>query len=332
MLDGQTILVPVSDESQVGEARRAMAALTTRVGLDPEGSGAASLVTTEAATNLVKHGGGGEILLRGIEDGVEVIALDRGPGMADVGASLRDGYSTRGTQGNGLGAIRRMATEFDIYSAPARGTAVLARIRSRPAPRERVRLETGAISLPKSGEAVNGDAWLVQPTARGARILVVDGLGHGPIASDAAQAAVQAFRDAPGETVEAAVNTCHLALRSTRGAALAVTEVDVQTGVVRFAGVGNIAGSIWNGTQSHHTVSHNGTAGHGTIRIREFSYPWPQGALLVLASDGLATRWTLESYPGLSARHPSLVAAILYRDHCRQRDDVTVVVAREPRA
>jgi anti-sigma regulatory factor (Ser/Thr protein kinase) len=331
MIDGQTTLVRVSDESQVGEARRAMAALTTRLGLDPEDSGAASLVTTEAATNLVKHGGGGEILLRGIEGGVEVLALDRGPGMADVAASLRDGYSTRGTPGNGLGAIRRMATEFDIYSAPGRGTAVLARIRSGPASPERVRLEMGAISLPKSGETVNGDGWLVLPTARGARILVVDGLGHGPIAGDAAQAAIEAFRGAPGETVEAAVETCHLALRSTRGAALAVTEVDVETAVVRFAGVGNIAGSIWNGTTSRHTVSHNGTAGHGMVRIREFSYPWPKGALLVLASDGLATRWTLDPYPGLSARHPSLVAAVLYRDHSRRRDDVTVVVAREPR-
>src|SRR6202008_2310592 len=109
-----------------------------------------------------------------------------------------------------------------------------------------------------------------------------------------------------------AVETCHLALRSTRGAALAVTEVDVEAGVVRFAGVGNVAGSILNGSQTHHTVSHNGTAGHGMVRIREFSYPWPKGALLVLATDGLATRWTLESYPGLSARAPALVAAVLY--------------------
>src|SRR6185503_2539260 len=332
MLDGQTTLVPVVDESQVGEARRAMAALGQRVGLDPNAASNAAVVTTEAATNLVKHAGGGEVLLRAVEDGVEVIALDRGPGMADVSASLRDGHSTVGTQGNGLGAIRRMATTFDIYSVRGQGTAVLARIRSQPAPRERVRLELGAVSLPKSGETVNGDAWLFQTTARGARILMVDGLGHGPIASDAAHAALEAFRAAPGESVEAAVETCHLALRSTRGAALAVTEVDVEAGVVRFAGVGNIAGAVWNGSQSHHTVSHNGTAGHGTIRIREFSYPWPKGALLVLASDGLATRWTLESYPGLAARDPALVAAILYRDHSRQRDDITVVVAREPRA
>jgi anti-sigma regulatory factor (Ser/Thr protein kinase) len=332
MVDGQTTLVPVADESQVGEARRAMAALGQRAGLDATAAGNAALVTTEAATNLVKHAGGGEILLRAIEDGVEVIALDRGPGLADVSASLRDGHSTVGTQGNGLGAIRRMATTFDIYSVPGQGTAVLARIRSGPAVQSTSRLEIGAVSLPKSGETLNGDAWLARPTARGTRILVVDGLGHGPVANDAAQAAVEAFRAAPGESVEAAVERCHLALRGTRGAALAVTEVDVEAGVVRFAGIGNVAGSIWNGGQSHHTVSHNGTAGHGIVRIREFSYPWPKGALLVLASDGLTTRWTLDPYPGLSARDPALVAAILYRDHSRQRDDITVVVAREPRA
>jgi anti-sigma regulatory factor (Ser/Thr protein kinase) len=332
MLDGQTTLVPVVDESQVGEARRAMAALCERAGLDESACGSAAVVTTEAATNLVKHAGGGEILLRGLEDGVEVIALDRGPGMADVGASLRDGHSTVGTQGNGLGAIRRMATTFDIYSTPGQGTAVLARMRARPVSRTTSRLDVGAVNLPKAGETISGDAWLARPTARGTRILVVDGLGHGPIAHDAAQAAVDAFRAAPEQSVEGAVETCHLALRSTRGAALAVTEVDVEAGVVRFAGVGNVAGSIWDGSRSHHTVSHNGTAGHGIIRIREFSYLWAKGALLVLASDGLTTRWTLESYPGLPARDPSLVAAILYRDHSRQRDDVTVVVAREPRA
>jgi hypothetical protein len=107
--------------------------------------------------------------------------------------------------------------------------------------------------------------------------------------------------------------------------------VDVEAGLVRFAGIGNIAGAIWNGAASHHTVSVNGTAGHGTIKLREFSYPWPAGAVLVLASDGLATRWSLESYPGLAGRDPALVAAVLYRDHSRRRDDVTVLVAREPR-
>jgi anti-sigma regulatory factor (Ser/Thr protein kinase) len=332
MLDGQTTLVAVVDESQVGEARRAAASSCQRRGLDETVCATVALVTTEAATNLVHHAGGGEILLRAIDEGVEVLALDRGPGMADVSASLRDGHSTRGTQGNGLGAIRRMASSFDIYSTPGQGTAVLARVQSRETPAGESRLEIGAVSLPKAGETFNGDGWASQPTARGVRILMVDGLGHGPIAHDAAHAALEAFGAARDETPEQAVETCHLALRSTRGAAIALADVDVETAVVRYVGVGNVAGSIWNGNTSHHTVSLNGTAGHGpTLRTREFSYPWPKGGLLVMASDGLATRWSLESYPGLASRDPSLVAGVLYRDHSRQRDDVTVVVVRERR-
>lgn len=337
MLAGQTTLVTVADESQVGEARRVVTTAAQRLGLDETATGAAAVVATEAATNIVKHAGRGEILVRVVPDGIEVMALDRGPGIGDIAASLRDGHSTTGTQGTGLGAIRRMASSFEIYSVPGLGTAILARILSRktdaavPLATSGARLEVSAVSVPMAGESLNGDAWVEQLEARGGRILVVDGLGHGPVANEAAHAAVEAFRGAPSEAPAAAVETCHLAMRSTRGAALAVAEIDVETGVVRFAGVGNVTGSIWNGSVSHHTVSLNGTAGHGTIRPREFSYPWPRGALLVMASDGLATRWTLESYPGLAARDPALVAGVLYRDHSRGRDDVTVVVAREAR-
>ena len=295
MLDGQTTLVLVADESQVGEARRAMAALCQRQSLDDNACGAAALVTTEAATNLVKHAGGGEILLRGIEDGVEVLALDRGPGMADVGASLRDGHSTTGTQGNGLGAIRRMATTFDIYSAPGKGTALLARVQSSHTSASGIRLDIGAVSLPKSGETVNGDGWLAQPDGPGGahpgrgrdrswphRQRCVTRRRRG-LPRRARPAAGGGGRDLPSGLAQ------HAGGRSGRDRGR------------RAGGTGAFRGrratsraSIWNGTVSHHTVSHNGTAGHGIIRIREFSYPWPKGALLVLASDGLATRWSLD--------------------------------------
>jgi anti-sigma regulatory factor (Ser/Thr protein kinase) len=329
VLGGQTTVVRVADPSQVGEARRVVTSACQRLGIDDAATGAAALVATEAATNIVKHAGQGSVLVRAVAAGVELMALDRGPGIADVGASLRDGYSTTGTAGTGLGAMRRISSTFDLYSAPGLGTAVLARILPRAAPRNGSRLQLGAVSAPKEGEVVNGDGWVDEPTPSGARVLVVDGLGHGPIANEASHAAIEAFRGAPGESPAVAVETMHLALRATRGAALAVAELDLETRVVRFSGVGNIAGAVWSGGASRHTVSVNGTAGHGTIRPREFSYPWPAGALLVLASDGLATRWTLESYPGLAARDPALIAGILYRDHSRGRDDVTVLVARE---
>jgi anti-sigma regulatory factor (Ser/Thr protein kinase) len=332
VLGGQTTLILVAEASQVGEARRAVAVACDRLDFDEAAAGAAALVATEAATNLVKHAGGGQILIRGAEDWLEVMALDRGPGIADIGASMRDGSSTAGTAGTGLGAIRRMATTFDIFSIRGAGTALLARVRRRSSTTTAGRIEVGAVSIPKTGETLNGDAWTSRSTPRGCRILVVDGLGHGPVANEAARGAVDAFDATPRRGAVEEVEACHDALRSTRGAALAVADVDLDGRMVRFAGVGNIAGSVWDGSTSHHMVSLNGTAGHGTIHAREFSYGWPARGILVLSSDGLTTRWSLESYPGLAARDPALVAGVLYRDHTRGHDDVTVVVAREARA
>jgi hypothetical protein len=75
-------------------------------------------------------------------------------------------------------------------------------------------------------------------------------------------------------------------------------------------------------------VSMNGTLGHSVGRIQHFSYPWGKTSALIMHSDGLATRWNMDQYPGLAARHPALLAGVLYRDFCRRRDDVTILVSR----
>ncbi len=324
--------LPVVDSSQVGEARRAVVAMGERLGLDATRMGRLAIVATEAAGNLIKHGGGGQLLVRAIGNGdrpgLEMLALDRGPGIADMARSLRDGYSTSGTPGTGLGAIRRLSDEFDLYSSSGRGTAVLSRLYTDgPAPPE-PRLQVAAVCLPKPREDVSGDAWAIEHRTSGARVTVVDGLGHGPDAHHAASRALAALAHDHGTAAEA-VETCHYALRSTRGAAVAVAEVDVAGGEVRFAGVGNITGAVIAGGRRQNMVSVNGTAGQGTVRVRQFQYAWEPGCVMVMASDGLGTRWSLGDYPGLAARDPALVAGVLYRDHTRGRDDVTVVVVRE---
>jgi hypothetical protein len=123
----------------------------------------------------------------------------------------------------------------------------------------------------------------------------------------------------------------HERLHAGRGAVAAVAEIDTQRGVLRYAGIGNISGSIWTDEASQSLVSMNGTMGHSAARARDFSYSWSAGALLVMHSDGLATRWSLADYPGLTRKNPSIVAGVLYRDFTRGRDDVTVVVARQAR-
>ena len=325
-----TVSVPMSETSQPGEARRAAMRLASGAGLDEEVVGKVAIAVTEAASNVVKHGRGGDVILRTLRDGeahgLEMLALDRGSGMANVGECFRDGYSTAGTGGTGLGAIRRLSSEFDLHSIPGMGTAVLARFWSAAPPKPE--LEVGAVCVPKPGELVCGDAWAVGRRAGVTVIIVVDGLGHGVPAADAAGAALGVFSASRTAEPRIVLEEIHAALRPTRGAAVAVAALDPRRRVVQYAGLGNIGGAILGDGRVRHMVSHNGIAGHEARRLDEFSYPWPASSLVVMHSDGLATQWDLDRYPGLVQREPSLVAGVLYRDFARRRDDVTVVVAR----
>jgi anti-sigma regulatory factor (Ser/Thr protein kinase) len=324
--------VAIEDDSHVGEARRTAASFSRLASLPEAAAGRVAIIVNELGTNLRKHAKGGELLLRdlryGQRAGVEVLSIDRGPGM-DIETALRDGHSTSGSRGEGLGAVQRQAHEFDAFSGGG-GSVIVARVWGGGPRRDGV--DVGAVCLPLSGEGQCGDAWELQPSASSIRLLVVDGLGHGPIAARAASAAVEAFAATgrlPGP--EAVVHALHAALRPTRGAALAVTELDLIARSVRFSGVGNITATLESANQkARGLVSHNGIAGHEARRIQEFSVPWPAKGVLVVHSDGIQTQWKLDAYPGLQARHASVIAGVLYRDFRRKGDDATVVVIKEP--
>jgi len=251
--------------------------------------------------------------------------------MANVSTCMRDGFSTGGSRGVGLGAIARLSTTFDVFSAPAKGTAILACIGDCPLQSATgAGLEWGAVCVAKRGEEVSGDAWAVREGGGLSTILVVDGLGHGPHAFEAAGKALVTFGQHAGGGPESLLRALDPALQGTRGAAAAVAEIQWAKRELHFAGVGNIAGILLSpGAHGRGLVSHNGTAGQFIDRIQEFSHPWPAGGILVMHSDGLSNSWELEAYPGLSQKSPSLIAGVLYRDFVRRRDDVVVVVARE---
>jgi anti-sigma regulatory factor (Ser/Thr protein kinase) len=333
---GNEQMLEVRDASDVAEARRVATRLTSRIGFNEVESGHVALIATELASNLVKHAKSGRIVVsllqRGSAVGFEVKALDSGPGIASVTESLRDGYSTSGTAGTGLGAVKRLAQEFDIYSAPGKGTAVLARVWSgTPSRSEDASFEFGAVCLPFPGETVSGDGWEIDASRGKCTCVVVDGLGHGPSAAQAAEAALAITREQHGKTPAEIVERAHGALRSTRGAAIAVAEIDPENKIVRFCGVGNIAARIANTGKPRHMVSYNGIVGQEARKIIEFTYPWGVDALLVMHSDGLTARWDFASYSALLRRHPALIAGVLYRDYGRGRDDATVLVARQAR-
>jgi anti-sigma regulatory factor (Ser/Thr protein kinase) len=332
-----SVAIPITEPSQAGEARRIAIAMASHLDFNETERGKVAIVVTEAAKNLVQHATNGELLLRALErnhiGGIEVLALDKGPGIVNISECMRDGFSTAGTPGTGLGAIVRLSNFFDIHSVSGVGTALLARLWSRPLPmgQPAAGLEVGVVCLPKVGEEACGDAWTTEQYSDRNLILVADGLGHGPGAAEASLKAVKICQENASLTPKEIIEAAHTGLRNTRGAAIAVVKVDLEQQSVCFAGVGNIASAIVSSERSYSMVSHNGTVGHEVRKIQEFIYPWSKGALLVMHSDGLATQWRLDRYVGLVMRHPSLIAGVLYRDFNRSRDDVTVVVAREVR-
>ena len=329
--------IAVTEASQVAEGRRLALWLASTLDFSDEQSGRAALVASELASNLHKHARSGELLFRhlrtesGDANGMEILALDKGPGIPELALSRRDGYSTAGTLGHGLGAIERQADEIEIYTQPT-GTVVAARLwRKSPAPNvSRTQYDVGAVHVAMNGEAVCGDDWAWRLRDARLAIFIADGLGHGLPAHEAAIAATRVFAAdhelRPGRLVE----DVHAALRPTRGAAVASLAVDLERRTAAFSGLGNISGVVLLPTGGRHSmVSHNGTAGHTAARVQEFHYPVPPGAILVMYSDGLATHWDLKAYPGLQQRSAAVIAGVLYRDFSRRRDDVTVVVARE---
>jgi anti-sigma regulatory factor (Ser/Thr protein kinase) len=325
----------LEDRSAVGEARREAARLAATLDFGEAEAGALALVVTEAATNILKHADRGKMIFRvvqrGSTGGIEVLALDRGPGLANLGQAFRDGHSTAGSPGTGLGAIQRMSAEFDVHSTPNKGLVLRVVVWGKDVPADDAEVPViGAICVPKTGETAGGDAWAVMSRHDGFLICVVDGLGHGPEAALAARTAIASVSEGAtrSHSVTELVERAHLALRPTRGAALAVARMTPEKAICNFCGVGNISACLLSRGQSRSLVSMAGILGHQVHRIREFQYPFSDDTLCIMHSDGLATRWRLDDYPGLEGSHPALVAGVLYRDYSRQRDDTVVCAVR----
>ncbi|MEU9027163.1 ATP-binding protein [Streptomyces sp. NPDC048383] len=387
-------------------ARGAAAALGRRIGLTEHRTAELVLAVAELATNITKHAVEGSLLLRVLRTahvaGVEVVVVDGGPGITDVPAALRDGMSTAGTLGIGLGAVQRLADAFHIHSRRGLGTVQVARFWPRP-PHHTVTGEptVGGITRPIGGEQVCGDAWAGRPDiaehvtqhhdertdrrprpeessldwsaltatrpplrrapttpglppripplavtartsrsvpvraaapgpGRGTLVMSCDGLGHGPMASLAAKAAVQAFRTGTARTPEQAMEQIHRALRGTRGAAVAVARLEPD-GRVLFCGTGNITAALVTADSRSNLLSHPGIVGHQMHQLRTYEHHLPGHGVLVMHSDGLSERWKSEDLAGFLHHPPALIAAALLRLAGTRRDDASAVIAKVTR-
>jgi anti-sigma regulatory factor (Ser/Thr protein kinase) len=341
-LSGSSIRLDIDEQTQIGAARRQAVALAHGHALSADAVGRLAIVVTEAATNIVRHAGFGVIVLRALVAGptprIEVLALDKGPGIPDVERAMQDGYSTSGTAGRGLGGMKRLAEVFELHSQRGAGTALLARIGERTTSSSDAHRSAslddrlGVVCVPLRGEAECGDAWRIVVGKQSTSVLLVDGLGHGPDAAAAAAAATHAFPLLAGESPDIVFAALNVALHETRGAALSLAVIDQAARALRFSGVGNVDGRVLTGGATEYLIPQSGIVGHGMSKLRSLDASWPADARLVMHSDGILARWRMDSYPGLMAAHPALIAGVIYRDFARDRDDATVLVLSDDAA
>lgn len=331
-MSAEPLALLVRETSQVSAARLGVQRLAHALDFDELRTGQLSILASEAVSNMVKHAGGGTFTATRLERdgvlGIEMLAIDAGPGMDDFVDSSTDGVSTTGTQGTGLGAMRRLADEFDVRTWTGEGTMLRMVLWQRDTAPAQSAYEIGSILVPKEGETVCGDSWTFEQQGGAALLLVADGLGHGPEAHRASASAIDVARRHPGHGAIRLMDLVHSRLRPTRGAAVAAMRREPGSDTVSFVGVGNIGAWVLADGSRRAMVSHNGIVGHAVHKSQAYEYPWPVGGLLVAHSDGLETQWDLADLPGIMAAPPAFIAAALYRRHWRKRDDVVVVVVR----
>ena len=324
-----TDYVAITDSSSVGEARRRGLLMAEKLGFDEVRCGEFALLITEVSRNVLAHAQSGQAILMGLKSArgavARILALDRGPGISDVPRAISDGYSTGGTMGGGMGAMKRLAGLLEVFTSPA-GTIVLLEVRAAHAAENG--LQIAGMAVPYPGERLCGDGWACQQTADRCTILLVDGLGHGRSAAEAADEAIHVFHQRASLPPAEILSYVHDGLKKTRGAVAAVAEIRAADKVLTYAGVGNTMASVLSRQKSRSLVSHSGTLGVASPRIQEFRMDWPDDGILVMHSDGLTSRWDLSAYSGLLARHAAVIGGALLRDYRRHRDDASVVVVK----
>lgn len=291
------------------------------------------IIAAEITSNLYKYASDGEILVGTFSEGgipyLEIICIDNGPGISNPARMIQDGFSTNQTMGHGLGSIKRLSDTFDIYSLTGWGTIILSRIFLKALTKTTNPLIIRPIVISKPGEQTSGDGFMYKITKDCIKLMLSDGLGHGPEANKAVNEAERSFRvfneNDPIETLR----FLHSSMKKTRGMVANIVCFDLKSKTWTSAGIGNISVRLLGPTNSKNHMSYNGIVGHNipnTMNVQQ--YPLELYNQIVMSSDGIKTRWEISKYPMIQKCDPSVLAAAIYKDHARHTDDMSVVVIK----
>lgn len=334
MVDATHVSFRADDRSFFSILKKEIHSRVSEAGFSKKRIGEVDIIVSELTSNLAKYAVGGELLFGHTKtedhEYVEIITLDNGPGMADVGRMLADGVSTTNTLGHGLGSIRRLSDKFDIYSQKGWGTVVLSRVYKTPPPqRKKNKYEFKPLVIAKPGETVSGDGTYCKVTDDYLKLLVCDGLGHGIEANKAVNEAVNAFKSCPFNDPVEIIKYLHTSIRKTRGIVGTVILYNFAKKCWTICGVGNISAKLINVFNIKNYMSYNGIIGHNianSMKAQEYSINDFQQ--IILCSDGLKSRWDTSRFPQINKYDMSLMAAALYQDFARRTDDMSVIICK----
>jgi anti-sigma regulatory factor (Ser/Thr protein kinase)/serine/threonine protein phosphatase PrpC len=347
-------VIHVSHAIDAAAAHHAAKEMAARMGFGEQECEEIAIVVSELATNQFKHAQGGDIALEplaGDPPGILVEAVDAGPGIANIQKALADGFSTAGGLGLGLGAIHRLMDVVDIVSQPGQGTHISCKRWLHP-PIQTVSpspLDIGVATRPLFGQGVNGDAFVVRQWGEHALVGVIDGLGHGPLANQAAETARQYVESHAGQPLDALFNGAAKACLATRGVVMALARFDFgafppggnrlgtdlrglpePAPAVRFAfaSLGNIEVRLLGSPEPANFKIRRGIVGINAPKVTVTEHPWSEDCILILHSDGLTTHWQPEDFPNLARSAAGKAAQALLVSLAKEDDDATVVVVK----
>lgn len=303
-------------------------------GFDEIRVGKIDIIIAEITSNLSKYAKGGQLIAGMGHDTVgeyfDLIGVDEGPGIPDLSRVVSDGYSSTGSLGHGLGSIKRLSDQFDIYSMRDWGTIVLSRVYKNDLTRVRKKkIDCEGLNVPKSGETVSGDGFFISDNSETWRILIADGLGHGEGAHLAVEMAGEAFAQCRENSPTEIIRHIHERIRKSRGIVGVVIVFDKKSSRWTIAGVGNIS-IKWMGHNISRTyISYNGIIGFkipGSINDQELSQE--EFYEFIACSDGIRSRWDLARFPALGVHHGMIIASVLLKEFARGTDDTSVIVCK----
>lgn len=324
------------DRSYFAILKKEIHNMSLAAGFSEKRAGELDIIVAEMTSNLVKHGGGGEVLAKIIHDdkntGIEVISIDNGPGMTDPLKMMEDGMSTANTLGHGLGSMQRLSDVFQVYSLKDWGTIVLCRLYKSTHTRTRSPkplADVKALVVAKPGETLCGDGAFYEIKNNRLKLMLGDGLGHGPDAHAAVQKAIGAFRQCDEENPVEILRFIHKEVKKTRGLVASAASYSFKEKKWQLCGIGNISTRTQNYLSGKTYIAYNGIVGLNIPNsMKEQEIPLERNQLIIMCSDGIKTRWELQKYIGIFRYDLSVLAAAIYKDFGRQTDDMSILVCR----